>query len=89
MESGLPLGIRVHDYKEYNFTMNSGDKIFLYSDGVTEAMNVRKEMFGEQRLTQSLQKSFSNINSLYNDVKTFTGNIPLSDDMTIVMIEAI
>jgi sigma-B regulation protein RsbU (phosphoserine phosphatase) len=69
--------------------MNSGDKIFLYSDGVTEAMNIRKEMFGEQRLIQSLQKPFSNITSLYNDVKTFTGNIPLSDDMTIVMIEAV
>lgn len=89
MESGLPLGIREHDYKEYNFTMNSGDKIFLYSDGVTEAMNIKKEMFGEQSLIQSLQKPFSNINSLYNDVKIFTGNIPLSDDMTIVMIEAI
>ena len=89
MESGLPLGIIEHDYKEYNFTMKSGDKIFLYSDGVPEAMNTKKEMFEERRLLKSLQKPISNVNTLYNDVKSFTGNIPLSDDLTIVMIEAV
>jgi sigma-B regulation protein RsbU (phosphoserine phosphatase) len=89
MESGLPLGIIEHDYKEYNFTMKSGDKIFLYSDGVPEAMNTKKEMFEERRLLQSLRKPLSTVYTLYNDVKSFTGNIPLSDDLTIVMIEAI
>jgi sigma-B regulation protein RsbU (phosphoserine phosphatase) len=89
MESGLPLGIKEHDYIEYNFSMKSGDKIFLYSDGVPEAMNNKKEMFEEQKLLQSLAKPFSNVNTLYDDVKSFTGNIPLSDDLTIVMIEAI
>ncbi|MDZ7624876.1 MAG: GAF domain-containing SpoIIE family protein phosphatase [Ignavibacteriaceae bacterium] len=88
MESGLPLGIKEHNYKEYNFSMKSGDKIFLYSDGVSEAMNTKKEMFEEHRLLQSLRKPLSTVNTLYNDVKTFTGNIPLSDDLTIVMIEA-
>lgn len=89
MESGLPLGIKRHDYKEYSFTMKTGDKIFLYSDGVPEAMNNKKEMFEEQRLLQSLAKPYSNVNTLYDDVKSFTGNIPLSDDLTIVMIENI
>ena len=89
MESGLPLGIKEHDYIEYNFSMKSGDKIFLYSDGVPEAMNIKNEMFEDHRLLQSLQKPFSNVSTLYNDVKTFTGNIPLSDDLTIMMIETI
>jgi sigma-B regulation protein RsbU (phosphoserine phosphatase) len=89
MESGLPLGIMKHYYKEYSFSVKSGDKIFLYSDGVPEAMNNKKEMFEENRLLQSIEKPFSNVNTLYDDVKSFTGNIPLSDDLTIVMIENI
>jgi sigma-B regulation protein RsbU (phosphoserine phosphatase) len=89
MESGLPLGIKNIEYKEYSHPINSGDKIFLFSDGVTEAMDVNKNMFGEERIIQSLKNPNSNEKSLYNDVKSFIKNIPLSDDLTIVMIEAI
>ena len=89
MESGLPLGIKNFEYKEYNYTMNSTDKIFLYSDGVSEAMDVNNNMFGEERIIRSLKNPDSNEKSLYNDVKSFTGKIPLSDDLTIVMIEAV
>ena len=89
MESGLPLGIKNFEYKEYSYPINSGDKIFLYSDGVTEAMDVNKNMFGEERIIQSLKNPSSNVKSLYSNVKSFTGNIPLSDDLTIVMIEAV
>ena len=89
MEAGLPLGIKEHDYNEYSFSLKSGDKIFLYSDGVPEAMNLKKEMFESERLLKSLQKPLSNINTLFSDVKSFVENIPLSDDLTIVMIEAI
>ena len=89
MESGLPLGIKIFDYKEYSCQMNSGDRIFLYSDGVTEAMDVNKNMFGEERIIQSLKNPNSNVESLYKDVKSFVRNIPLSDDLTIVMIEVV
>lgn len=89
LESGLPLGIKKFDYKEHSYPLNSSDKIFLYSDGVTEAMDVNKNMFGEDRIIQSLKKPNSNEKSLYNDIKSFIRNIPLSDDLTIVMIEAV
>lgn len=89
MESGLPLGIKIFEYKEYTFSMNCGDKIFLYSDGATEAMDVNKNMFGEERIIESLKKPDSSEKSLYNDIKSFIRNIPLSDDLTIVMIEAV
>lgn len=88
MEAGLPLGIKEHEYKEYSFSMNSGEKIFLYSDGVTEAMDRYKNMFGEKRVIESLKNPGSNEQTLYSDVKTFTNNISLSDDLTIVMVEA-
>ena len=89
MDAGLPLGIKEHDYKEYSLKLKSGYKIFLYSDGVSEAMNLKKEMFESERLLISLRKPLSNIDTLFYDVKSFVENIPLSDDLTIVMIEAI
>jgi len=88
LEAGLPLGIREHIYKEYNFTMESSDKLFLYSDGVPEAMDSAKEMFGNDRLVDTLKIPDANISTLYNEVKNFVGGIPLSDDLTIVMIES-
>lgn len=89
LESGLPLGIKNFEYKERVCPLNSGEKIFLYSDGVTEAMDINKNMFGEERVIQSLKNSNSNEKTLYDDVKSFIRNIPLSDDLTIVMIEAV
>jgi sigma-B regulation protein RsbU (phosphoserine phosphatase) len=89
LESGIPVGIKEFEYKENSYKMNSGEKIFLYSDGVTEAMDVNNNMFGEERIIQSLKNPNSNEKSLYSDVKSFIGNIPLSDDLTIVMIEGV
>lgn len=88
MEAGLPLGIKEHEYKEYSFSMNTGDKIFLYSDGVNEAMDFRNNLFGEERILESLKYKYSNERTLYSDVKTFVKSKPLSDDLTIVMMEA-
>lgn len=89
MDSGIPLGIKEFSYKEYSFPMNSGEKIFLFSDGVTEAMDRKQDLFGEERILNSLKKQRSNIDTLYSDVKAFINGIPLSDDLTIVMIEAV
>lgn len=89
IESGIPLGIKEFDYKEYSIPMNSGEKIFLFSDGVTEAMDKNQNLFGEERIIQSLKNQKSNVESLYSDVKTFINGNPLSDDLTIVMIEAL
>lgn len=89
MDAGLPLGIKAYTYGENNIEMKPGQKLFLYSDGVNEAMDSKKEMFGEKRVIKSLQKSFSNEKSLFTDVKSFTLNIACSDDLTIVMIESV
>lgn len=89
LEPGLPLGVKKFEYKDRSCKMNSGDKIFIYSDGVSEAMDINNNMFGEERIIQSLKNPNSNEKSLFGDVKSFTGNKPLSDDLTIVMIEAV
>ncbi|MBR0414852.1 MAG: SpoIIE family protein phosphatase [Clostridia bacterium] len=44
-------------YKEKNLTLQKGDQIFLYTDGVTEAINPQKELFGEDRLLMALNSA--------------------------------
>ena len=41
-------------YKEYEFTLNAGDKLFLYTDGVPEATNAEDKLFGKERMLKAL-----------------------------------
>ena len=71
--------------------MNPGETLFLYTDGVTEAMNPNKEEFGETRLTETaahIKREPVNdiISTLAARVKTHAGNEPQSDDITMLAI---
>ncbi len=57
---GIPLGIvGSWDYQEESISLQHGDKIFLYTDGVTEARNLSGELFGEDRLLAVLAANHS------------------------------
>ena len=52
---GLAIGgIEGMKYKEYEFTLNAGDKLFLYTDGVPEATNAEEKLFGKERMLEAL-----------------------------------
>ena len=86
-DTGFPLGIQKDDYRDYNITMNPGDKLFLYSDGVSEAINTDEKFFDEEKIYTSLQKDEADLNTLFGDLKTFAGRAKQNDDITIVEIE--
>jgi sigma-B regulation protein RsbU (phosphoserine phosphatase) len=47
-ESGLLLGVRpCEEYAQTEFTLEAGDRLLLYTDGLVEAVNARGEAFGE------------------------------------------
>ncbi|MBN1911396.1 MAG: SpoIIE family protein phosphatase [Pirellulales bacterium] len=86
-QSGLPLGVD-HDveYEERSITLQPGETITLYSDGITEAMNHRDELYGPKRLWAQLDAAngcgVSELGKrILDDVKRFVGNRPQSDDM--------
>lgn len=57
---GVPLGVvDSWDYQEETVSLQTGDKIFLYTDGVTEARNLTGELFGEDRLVEILSRNRS------------------------------
>lgn len=52
---GFPVGLFPDaDYQDCPFTLNRGDRLYLYSDGVSECENSHQELYGEQRLQELL-----------------------------------
>ena len=72
--------------------MNSGDRLFLYTDGIPEAMNEKEEEYSDEKMIKyfiehSDQSSDVFIKSMVNDVKNFVGITPQSDDITALILK--
>jgi len=68
--------------------MNSGDKLFLYTDGIPEAMNEKEEEYSDERMEKFFQlnntaQSQDFVDMLVKDIKSFCGNAEQSDDITV------
>ncbi|MCJ7611210.1 MAG: SpoIIE family protein phosphatase, partial [Candidatus Aminicenantes bacterium] len=73
-------------------TLKPGDVIFLYSDGVTEAMNADQQLFSDERLKNSLSGGTAVhpedlIRRTRAAIRTFVSGTPPSDDITMVALE--
>jgi sigma-B regulation protein RsbU (phosphoserine phosphatase) len=71
--------------------MNPGDKLFLFTDGVTEAFNNREEVYGEERLESLLMQHLAlPVNNIVTktmeSVKSYVDGAPQSDDITLLSI---
>ena len=79
-------------YEEETVQLNPHDLMLLYTDGLTEAMNQRDEMFEEERLLRLL-KDNQEISAeklsqkIVDSVLSFQGNLPQGDDMTLVLVK--
>jgi len=72
-------------------TLAKGDTLFLYTDGVNEAMNAKQELFTEERLAGLLQNntwttSDGAVKVVLDDVWKFQGAADQSDDVTVVAL---
>jgi len=92
-KGGFCLGVFTDNrYEEGEIRLNPGDTLILYTDGVTEAMNAKNEMYGEARLYltmhKMLDKSVKEIErSILSDMKSFTDGAPQADDVTLVLMK--
>lgn len=80
-------------YKGEELTLCKGDRLVLYTDGVTEALNESSELFGEERLLDTLNKTNSNENSAQNllleleqVLNDYVGDAEQSDDITMLAL---
>lgn len=92
---GLPLGMfRETRYHEYYLTLEPGELVVLYTDGVTEAMNGRGEEFGRDRLARSVKAAAhlsarEMIKALHDAVIDWTDGKGADDDATFFVIKAL
>ncbi|MBL7960374.1 SpoIIE family protein phosphatase [bacterium] len=94
-KGGLLLGLMPDvPYEFETIRLQPNDKIVMFTDGVTEAMNEKEEQFEEPRLEKLLQ-THSGLSAkectefIAQAVKDFEGNAPQSDDITVVVIKTL
>ena len=62
-----------------------GDRFYVYTDGITESENIGGDMFGDERMQDMFDGSHKDpFTKLLYDIKTFRGNLPQNDDITII-----
>ena len=76
-------------YQNRAFELYAGDCIFVYTDGVTEATNMAGELFGEERLAETLNQCPNTepealARHVYDTVNRFTGDAEQFDDITML-----
>ncbi len=94
--TGLAIGLTrssdfEHSLEEVTLTLKPGDGLIFYTDGVTEASDPSRQMFGEDRLMAEVQKkrgmdAETLLQQLTKSLQRYTSFTPLSDDMTMVVI---
>ena len=88
LTNGIALGVLPDfPYEQSSLVLEPGDTIILYTDGVTEAMNVEAEEFGTERLqavfASAPPKNSQDANvAVFRAVDAFAGDVPRSDDIT-------
>ena len=90
----FPLGIlNEAGYEDTKLQLEAGDRVILYTDGIVEAMNEQKEMFGFDRLLEVIQKSETKtaetlLEEIKSSVNDFAGRAIQHDDITIIVVQA-
>ena len=93
-ESYGPIGIRELEtqYNDFEFEMEKGDILVLFTDGLTETMNFEREEFGRERIAQVLKEdnrksADSILQSLLHNLNEHTGSELRTDDVTVIILK--
>ena len=95
-DPGFALGVVPGKiYRTQRVRLSRSDRIFCYTDGVTEAVNSRRELFGEARLLDTLNSANFVLKPLNDKLRVmmdrldaFTEGVPQADDITMLIFEA-
>lgn len=79
-------------YKDYELKLEPGDGVFVYTDGVPEAINAAEKFYGMERLEKTLNNAVREtpqgiIDAVKSDVEAFVDGAKQFDDLTMLCIE--
>ncbi len=85
-------GMEETRYVEYEIQLNKGDVLYVYTDGVTEAMNSEESLFGTVNMMKSLNKNRTVkpetiLNNMKKDIENYVADAPQFDDITMLCLE--
>ncbi len=92
---GIALGLtRQTAYEQVEFTLAPGDRLILYTDGITEARAADGDEYGEARLAElaiglGTLPAAESLTALIADVDRFAGDTPQHDDLTALVLRAL
>jgi phosphoserine phosphatase RsbU/P len=92
---GIPLGILENPpYAPATVTLQPGDWVVMFSDGVVEAENAKHEEYGEDRLNYNIHAGVAlspsmMLQRIMGDVDNFVGTAPQHDDVTCLLLKAV
>jgi sigma-B regulation protein RsbU (phosphoserine phosphatase) len=90
---GMPVGLWPEiEFDCFDISVSPGDRILLYSDGVTECVSVCGQAFGEERLLTYLREEQSSsldelLTRLLTEITAWRGNSEFTDDVSLLAIE--
>lgn len=91
---GLPFGIQTEaTYQAGTVTLNPGDWVIIFTDGLVEAVNARDEEYGETRVFLTLEAASSLepkdlLKRMMAELDLFVGNTPQHDDVTCMLLKS-
>lgn len=95
-EGGIPLGITPgFEYGETTMSLEPGDSLLLYTDGITDARNLEGEDYGEDRLIRLAERlprdltADEIVRTVADEVSRFTAGAEQADDITLVALKAL
>lgn len=90
--SGFVLaGMEDSEYRSYAIQLQKGDMLLLYTDGVTEATSLQKELYGEERLKQTVEEADGYsprelIQHVWESINRFQNGVEQFDDVTMLAV---
>lgn len=91
--AGLLLGVSPNiALADNEIELACGDYVLFFTDGVTDARNEQGQLFGEERLRETVaaglgQRAQQLLEGIVTAVETFTGSTPQADDLTLIVVK--
>ena len=85
-------GMEETKYRQNTLKISPGDRLLLYTDGVTEATNAAQKLYGEDRLQAFMNSHTADtpaltLHELRQDIDAFAGSAPQFDDITMLLLD--